>query len=144
MSVLRGRQSWYPDVGFCFLSFESIIFFSYLVTSSLFSLKRKKNCGKSLHLYPTSLFQFSTSTPQYPFLYQVIPSIANSAFANTTLSFVIFLSASVLTSQLACLPDSFFLHFLFHGLHIIVFLLLLSSLSSFSFLSFAVFCFFYL
>ena len=126
---------------FCLLNLS---FFSYLVTSSLFSLKRKKNCGKSLHLYPTSLFQFSTSTPQYPFLYQVIPSIANSAFANTTLSFVIFLSASVLTSQLACLPDSFFLHFLFHGLHIIVFLLLLSSLSSFSFLSFAVFCFFYL
>ena len=51
---------------------------------------------------------------------------------------VIFLSASVLTSQLAYLTDSFFLHYLFRGLHIIVFLLLLSSLSSFSFLSFAV------
>lgn len=125
---------------FCLLTLS---FVSFLVILSLFSLKKtnkqKKNCGKFLHSYPTSLFQFSTSAPQYPYLYQVVPSNANSAFANTTLySFVIFLPASVLTSQLTCLTDSFFLHCLFRGLHIIVFLLLLSSLSSFSFLSFAV------
>lgn len=140
MSVLRGRQSQFPDAGFCFLSFESIICFFPCHPFTIFlKKKKKKNCGKFLHSYPTSLFQFSTSAPQYPYLYQVVPSNANSAFANTTLySFVIFLSASVLTSQLTCLTDSFFLHCLFRGLHIIVFLLLLSSLSSFSFLSFAV------
>lgn len=139
MSVLRGRQSQYPDVGFCFLSFESVIFFCPCHLFTIFLKKKKKHCGKFLHSYTTSLFQFSTSAPQYPYLYQVVPSNANTAFANTTLySFVIFLSASVLTSQLAFLTDCFFLHYLFHGLHIIVFLLRLSSLSSFSFLSFAV------
>lgn len=70
MSVLRGRQSWYPDVGFCFLSFESIIFFSYLVTSSLFSLKKKKNLWKILTF--VSHIIISVSPHQLPNIHSYI------------------------------------------------------------------------
>ena len=69
MSVLRGRQSWYPDVGFCFLSFESIIFFLPCHLFTIF-LKKKKKLWKILTF--VSHIIISVSPHQLPNIHSYI------------------------------------------------------------------------